>query len=385
MSRGRKKRRKSGSGGDRSARSSQSSSTHSTVQGAAGASRAYRLPLADHGPLPTRCAQKLYNVTEQHILLFIELHQLFPDRPPVVSINDLKPGLESIETLSQKIFHAFARDPDQSVFMALCQLNKERITDYVDARLDQTAWPLDGEEVYLEACARVFQEHVRRALGNPLRGNRRAVRDPAGSYTVYDMFVDEVDHVINEWILEIRGFTVPLPGLKVPPLRPAERVLKDSQSHLFEKGCQISEKDLRHWVAFVLMGLKDEGRRMIHLRFQRDLSLEEIAERLEITPLEAGQRLRQAELDLMEGLDRLLVAFKFVPEGEEGDQGASEPPASVGKRSTESSEDETENADEGRIISLRDGGDSLFGRRRPAPKKKSEKDDEVEEGSDDDR
>src|SRR5882672_1768416 len=101
-------------------------------------------------------ARPLFQITPRHLQLLAELDRLFPDQAPIVDLQTLGPGMESIETISRVLMHSMIRRIERPVFLAFGEINSERMLDYIEKQLESGAWSLDPGEIYAEALYRLF-------------------------------------------------------------------------------------------------------------------------------------------------------------------------------------------------------------------------------------
>jgi hypothetical protein len=110
-------------------------------------------------------------------------------------------------------------------------------------------------------------------------------------------------------------------------IAPAAALVADAARHLERRRWRLPLGQLRRWTAFALFRLPREERRLLHLRTHRELSIADIAARLDEPPFMVGVRLARA-------LEQLLAEIDCLLERHEPDAAVAEPaaPAKSGGR-----------------------------------------------------
>ena len=272
------------------------------------------------GPVPTRGSKQLYNFDARYFAIVAELERLFPDSKPPIDWAAIEPGCESVESVSLQLLGRMLEKFEQSVLLAFCKLNADRILDYIEQRIDQGGWPFNVDETLGEVYARLHHELMEATVEPPK--HRPTIGKFLGQRSVFHRLRTEVDQILFERIRHLRSFALPIPGVPLPPLVTADGLNESAKVRLDENECELPEKSLHHWVAHALMAMPAEARRILHLREQRGASIPEIAENLGTTPFEAGRRLQEAKWELLNQVDSLMSAFYGDRVGETIEDGA---------------------------------------------------------------
>jgi DNA-directed RNA polymerase specialized sigma24 family protein len=282
-------------------------------------------------------ARPLFQITPRHLQLLAELDRLFPDQAPIVDLHALGPGMESVETISRVLMQSMIRRTERPVFLAFGEINSERMLDYIEKQLESGAWSLDPSEIYAETLYRLFDRLRKRDSRGVLiadgDAHRESVRpddqttktDLEDGASIFDILADSVSKVIQEQVEWLTASTLPLPGLAGPRAQPPARVLDRGRKWIASESVLLGEAESERLVAHALLTLPKLQRRLIHLRDQRGLDTQEIAQRLEMSPFEALLQLKRAELALHDRIQEILARFRGGPAPSE----ACEPAAKV--------------------------------------------------------
>ena len=268
--------------------------------------------------------RRLFQVTPRHLQLLAELDRLFPDQAPIVDLRALGPGSESIETISDALLQSMILRLERPVFLAFGEINSERIIDYIEEQLEAGAWSLDPHEIYAETLYRLFERlQKRREAGDrildgvarvsrrsALRGEKPLI---APEETTFDMLSECAERVIQEQVEWLTASTLPLPGLAAPRAPPPARVLERGRKWIASESVVLGEAESERLVAHALLTLPKLQRRLIHLRDQRGLDAQEIAQRLDLRPFEALLQLKRAELALHDRIREIILRFLGGP------------------------------------------------------------------------
>ncbi len=231
------------------------------------------------------------------------MHQLYPQAPaPVQLVAELDPGEESVEEVAKAAYRQFCQSFDEHLFFLFCQINSERLLDYIDCRLSTDGWPLDRDEILAELYARIHGSHRVIEPGTaPLL---------EGSGTLYRTLTRLIDALISEQLEQLRAFSIPLPGMPAPRVAKAKGAMDKAAQWLGERGCRLKKRDLSLWVTHSILSMEVPLRKVLFLREVRKLELDAVAEAAGLSPLETARLLREAELKLKEGIEGLLDVFE---------------------------------------------------------------------------
>jgi DNA-directed RNA polymerase specialized sigma24 family protein len=288
-----------------------------------------------------RRARPLFQITPRHLQLLAELDRLFPDRAPIVDLQALGPGMESIETISCALMQSMVRRIDRPVFLAFGEINSERMLDYIEKQLESGAWSLDPSEIYAETLYRLFDRLRKRdsrgdwisdgeARRESTRPNEQTTNlELKNGVSIFDVLADSASIVIQEQVEWLTASTLPLPGFVGPRAQPPARVLDRGRKWIASESVLLGEAESQRLVAHALLTLPKLQRRLIHLRDQRGLDTQEIAQRLEMSPFEALLQLKRAELALHDRIQEILTRFRGGPATSEAKEPAAKTPGKL--------------------------------------------------------
>jgi DNA-directed RNA polymerase specialized sigma24 family protein len=269
-------------------------------------------------------ARRLFQVTPRHLQLLAELDRLFPDQAPIVDLRALGPGTESIETISDALLRSMLQRLERPVFLAFGEINSERLIDFIEEQLEAGAWSLDPHEIYAETLYRLFERLQKRgepgdgildgAARVPRRSTSRTEKTLiAPEQSIFDMLAESSERVIQEQVEWLTASTLPLPGLAAPRAPPPAKVLERGRKWIASESVVLGEAESERLVAHALLTLPKLQRRLIHLRDQRGLDAQEIAQRLDLRPFEALLQLKRAELALHDRIREIILRFLGGP------------------------------------------------------------------------
>jgi hypothetical protein len=269
-------------------------------------------------------ARRLFQVTPRHLQLLAELDRLFPEQAPIVDLRALGPGTESIETISDALLRSMLRRLERPVFLAFGEINSERLIDFIEEQLEAGAWSLDPHEIYAETLYRLFERLQKRgepgdgildgAARMPRRSTSRTEKALiAPGQSIFDMLAESSERVIQEQVEWLTASTLPLPGLAAPRAPPPAKVLERGRKWIASESVVLGEAESERLVAHALLTLPKLQRRLIHLRDQRGLDAQEIAQRLDLRPFEALLQLKRAELALHDRIREIILRFLGGP------------------------------------------------------------------------
>jgi len=286
--------------------------------------------------------RRLFQVTPRHLQLIAEIDRLFPDLAPIVDLRALGPGTESIETISRALMQSMVRRLERPVFLAFGEINSERMIDYIEEQLESGAWSLDAHEIYAETLYRLFERLKRRRAveesdvdcGWARSSGRRSERSnrsssAADDENIFDVMSASADKVIQEQVEWLTASTLPLPGLAAPRAQPPPKVVEQGRKWIASESVLLGEAESERIVAHALLTLPKLQRRLIHLRDQRGLDAQEIAQRLDLRPFEALLELKRAELALHERIREIILRFRGGPSHPEPAKVTEPPPGKL--------------------------------------------------------
>lgn len=283
--------------------------------------------LGEAAALRSSRRQRLYQVTSHHLQLVAELDRLFPDLAPILDVASLRPGMESVETISVALLASLIRRPERPVFLAFSEINSERILDHIEQRLDAGAWSLDAHDIYAELLYRLF-ERLRRRDG---RGD--LVIPPEDDWrpfergrAVFDVLAQGAARVIAEQVEWLTASTLPLPGIPSPRVVTPPKLMEQGRHWIAAESVLLGEPESQRLIAHALLTLPDVQRRLIYLREQRGLDTQEIARQLHVKPFEVLLQLRNAELALHDRIHEILLRLRGGPARAEKDVESETPP-----------------------------------------------------------
>lgn len=289
----------------------------------------------------SRRARPLFQITPRHLQLLAELDRLFPEQAPIVDLQALGPGMESVETISRALMRSMIRRTERPVFLAFGEINSERMLDYIEKQLESGAWSLDPSEIYAETLYRLFDRLRKRnsrgdwisdggARRESARPNDQARKtDLEDGTSIFDVLADSASTVIQEQVEWLTASTLPLPGLVGPRAQPPAKVLDRGRKWIASESVLLGEAESERLVAHALLTLPKLQRRLIHLRDQRGLDTQEIAQRLEMSPFEALLQLKRAELALHDRIQEILARFRGGPAPSEAEESAAKVPGKL--------------------------------------------------------
>jgi hypothetical protein len=268
-----------------------------------------------------RTSPELHVLTARHLDLFAGVAQARPDLAELLDLGQFEEGCESIEVLSQRAHeHLVARGLDNALFSALCELNVERVHAAIRLHLDEVGIPLDEEALLGDLFSRLHRWYFAVARKSPSRSasDESAAFERMGrGTTVMRGLIEVARQIVAERLRMLAASAVPLPAAPSPAVAVADALVLDTARALGESRHRLRVGDLRRWITFALLQLPGVERRLIHLRNRRELSFREIAERVGLTPFDAGIRLKRAIVTLHETIDRLLRTHESGTDGSE--------------------------------------------------------------------
>ena len=253
---------------------------------------------------------KLYHFRTAQLALVRELDRLFPDRAPLLDLDALAPGSESVETVSAVLLEDFRRHGEPQVFLVFGKLNAERVLDYIDHRLAQNGWPLLPNEILAETYARLFRARITGRMTGGFRGLHPTA-------PVWNLLCQRVEEVITEQMAELRSMSLPLPGLPLPATDEGERARAICAELLEKREIELEEAEARRWAVCAMMRLSALSRRVLLARDVHDMEWDEIATVVDRTPFEVVRIAKDAEDQI--ALELRAIAEAFVPSGESED------------------------------------------------------------------
>jgi DNA-directed RNA polymerase specialized sigma24 family protein len=267
-----------------------------------------------HWPANPPARHRLYQVTPRHLQLLAELDRLFPDLAPIIDLRALRPGMESVETISATLLGTLIRRADRPVFLAFSEINSERILDHIQQQLDAGAWSLDAHDVFAEVLYRLFERLRKRdARGDLVKPADDDWRPFEAGRAVFDVLAQGAASVIREQVEWLTASTMPLPGLVGPRVQTPAKLLEQGRNWIAAESVLLGEKESERVIAHALLTLPDLQRRLIHLRDQRGLETQEIARLIELKPFEVLLQLKNAELALHDRIQEVLTRLRGGP------------------------------------------------------------------------
>ncbi len=256
----------------------------------------------------------MHRVLDRHLQLVAELERLHPEVAPLIDYKSLPPGTESVETLSIQLFQRLKNELEDPVFMAFCHLNSERLIDYLDHKVEQGAFPLDVDEIVSEVYLRLHR-YFRGWYDGESFGDRFRWKAPSGSWTLFHMLASCSDAVIEEQLEILRASSLPVPGIRKFRVSAHEDLVARVEELLDKKRVRLEKKDIEDWVVHAFLMLDAESRQVLFLKGRRGLSIDEIAQRLGVLPIEAARRLAEARSEFHQRV--LSILIKYHPEAQE--------------------------------------------------------------------
>jgi DNA-directed RNA polymerase specialized sigma24 family protein len=265
----------------------------------------------------SRATGRLHVLTPRHLERFAAVTRQRPDLAPLLDLRQFEAGGESIEELSRNSHrHMVTHGLDPQLFSVFCELNAERLLATLERHLDEEGLPLDEEAVLGELYARLHRWYFERSADSTSRpaALENALFDAMGRATSVIHGLAEVGRqIVTERVRMLRASAIAIVSAPVAAVAVADSLIVDAARYLSTRRLRLPADDLRRWITYALLGLPGVERRLIHLRCRRELTLQEIAERLGLAPFEAGVRLRNAVASLHDEVERLL----HVHEGDE--------------------------------------------------------------------
>ncbi len=258
----------------------------------------------------SRATDQLHVLTPHHLERFAAVVRARPDLAPLLDLRQFEAGCESIEELSRRSHgHLVAHGLDPQLFSVFCELNAERLLATLQCHLDEEGLPLDEQAVLGELYARLHRWYFERGADSPSRpaALENALFQAMGRATSVIHGLAEVGRqIVTERVRMLRASAIPIASAPVAAVAVAETLIVDAARHLTERRLRLRATDLRRWITCALLGMPGVELRLIHLRCRRELTLQEIAERVGLAPFEAGVRLRNAVAALHDEVERLL-------------------------------------------------------------------------------
>lgn len=271
--------------------------------------------------------QRLYQITLRHLQLVAELDRLFPDLAPILDVASLRPGMESVETISSALLASLIRRPERPVFLAFGEINSERILDHIEQRLDAGAWSLHAYDIYAELLYRLFERLRRRdGRGDLVIPPEDEWRPFERGRSVFDVLAQGVAKVISEQVEWLTASTLPLPGMPSPRVVTPPKLLEQGKHWIAAESVLLGEPESQRLIAHALLTLPVDQRRLIYLRDQRGLETQEIARQLDVKPFEVLLQLRNAELALHDRIHEVLLRLRGGPARASTERDAEAPP-----------------------------------------------------------
>ena len=258
--------------------------------------------------------QRLYQLTPRHLQLLAELDRLFPDLAPILDVSSIRPGMESVETISAALLSSLIRRPERPVFLAFSEINSERILDHIEQRLDAGAWSLDAQDIYAELLYRFFERLRRRdPRGDLVIAPEDDWRPFEPGRAVFDVLAQGASKVISEQVEWLTASTLPLPGILSPRVVAPPKLLEQGKHWIAAESVLLGEAESQRLIAHALLTLPEQQRRLIYLRDQRGLDTREMARELDVRPFEVLLQLRNAELALHDRIQEILTRLRGGP------------------------------------------------------------------------
>ncbi len=266
-------------------------------------------------PSPIRVKDRVHLPTTNDFLLVAEVERLHPECAPIIDYSQITAGTESLEVFSLQLYwrlRARGEDLERPVFMAFCHLNANRLTDYIRSRLNEGAYPLDIDEILSEVYFR-FDRHLRGLGAGPFLDPNFAWKPPRGGWTLFHMLTAATNAIIEEQLEWLTASARPLPGMPTIRVNPPRALIDLTSSLIEDNRTTLKEKDLHQWVVHSTLTLSPEHRRVLHLKDQQKLSMAEIAEELDTSPMDAARVLCEAREAYRDRILTLLADFVGPP------------------------------------------------------------------------
>ncbi len=262
-----------------------------------------------------RVNEHLYLPNEAHFRIIREVERLHPECAPLIDYSSIAPGTESIEVLSLQLYKRLrsAQSVEQPVFMAFCQLNAERLTGYIDARLEEGAYPLLDAEIISEVYFR-FHRHLRGQGPGSFQDCSFEWGQPGPRRTLYHMLASAAKAIIIEQVDWITASSRPLPGLPTVRVAPSAKLVEETRGLVKSHRTTLDEKDLAQWVAHATLLLREDQRRITHLIDNQHLSLAEVGKRIDLSPIEVARLANEAREAFRDKILTLLADFLGIQE-----------------------------------------------------------------------